>query len=76
MDTGSSDETVELLSKVPIDDVQRIFNSAYLSKRSTRRGILLTCDWAVVLFLLNMYYTSLLVAFENMVSSATKANQK
>lgn len=73
IDTGSSDETVELLSDMPIDNVQRTFNSAYLSRRSMRRDILMSCDWAVVIFLLNMYYTSLLAAFETMLSTA---NQK
>ena len=66
-------DTVELLSDMPIDNVQRTFNSAYLSRRSMRRDILMSCDWAVVIFLLNMYYTSLLAAFETMLSTA---NQK
>ena len=71
--TGSEDETVKLLENMPIDDIQRTFNSAYLSRYKTRIGILRTCDWSVVVFVLNIYYTSLLAAFENMVSSA---NQK
>ena len=69
-ETGSEDETVKLLENMPIDDVQRTFNSAYLSKRNTRLGILRTCDWTVVVFVLGIYYVSLLTAFENMLSSA------
>lgn len=69
-ETGSEDETVKLLEDMPIDDVQRTFNSAYLSKRNTRLGILRTCDWTVVVFILGIYYVPLLTAFENMLSSA------